>query len=199
MDARIKDARRKKKDLFILLLDLRDAFGSFTHPAILAAFEAAGIGPGLLELLNEIYTGNTTQLLTDEGLSEEIPILGSVKQGCPLSGLAFNITINPLFDIIQPSRAILHALGYADNTAVVEYSEKDMQDTINRIVSFLDKLRLQLNPNKCKSIHISSNSASCKPTVFKINNEKVPYLKTFSRTKYLGKSIVLRIYKFLRV
>lgn len=83
-----------------MLLDLKDAFGSISHAAIFAAFDAAGIGPIYIPLLEDIYTGNITQLLTDDGLSEDINVTSGVKQGFPLSGLAFNITIDPLFDII---------------------------------------------------------------------------------------------------
>lgn len=176
-----------------MLLDLKDAFGSISYAAILAAFDAAGIGPIYLPLLEDIYTGNITQLLTDDGLSEDINVTSAVKQVCPLSGLAFNITIDPLFDIIQIPRIILHALGYADDTAIIEYSKEDTQNTINRIKDFLDRLGLKLNPHKCKSKHISPSSSACLPTKFTIGDEQVPHLETFKRTKYLGKSIGFRL------
>lgn len=118
MDSRIKEAKRLNKDLFIILIDLKDAFDSIAHSAIIAAFEAEGIGHGCLSLLEVMYIGNVTQLLTSEDLSEEIPVINGVKLGCPLSVIAFNITIDPLFEIIQLLRTILNALHHTNNNAL---------------------------------------------------------------------------------
>lgn len=75
---------------------------------------------------------NTT-LLTDLGLSDETAVQIGVKQGCPLSGPVFNLVINPIFLAIQKGRDQLHGLGYADDTAVIENTISELQETLNRI------------------------------------------------------------------
>lgn len=194
LETRIQDAKRLKKELFIILLDLKDAFGSITHPAIFAALEAAGLGETYMTLFQDMYSGMITRLMTVEGLSEEIPVVKGVKQGCPLSGLVFNITIDPIYEVIQMARTCLFALGYADDTAVLEKTVEDLQNTIDRVKAFLDRLGLKLNPAKCKTLHIDPKRASCGDARFKIGEEEVPALESLDAVKYLGKPVGYRLF-----
>lgn len=189
----MQEAKRLKKELFIILLDQKYAFGSITHPAIFAALEAAGIGDTFLQLFQDMYTGMKTRIMTAEGLSEEIPVLKGVKQGCPLSGLMFNITIDPIYAIIQLACKCLFGLGYADDTAVLEKTIKALREAIDRIKAFLDLLGLTLNLQKCKTIHIDTKKARCGDAKFKIGEVEVPALKSFETTKYLGKPVGYRL------
>lgn len=193
LETRIQEARRLKKELFVMLLDLKDAFGSLAHPAIFAALEAAGIGDIFGPLFLDMYSGMTTRIMTAEGLSDEIPVERGVKQGCPLSGLIFNITINPVYAEIQDGRWCLFGLGYADDTAVLDKTIEALQATIDRVKAFMDRLGLQLNPAKCVSLHIMPKGNKCGPAKFKIGNVEVPSLATHEETLYLGKPVGYRL------
>lgn len=141
-DRLIAKATRIKSDLFAILLDLRDAFGSVPHEAIFYSFQAARVGKMYGDILEDLYEDNFTTLLTSLGLSDEIAVKLGVKQGCPLSGPVFNLIINPIFLAIQNGKAQLHGLGYADDTAVIENTIRELQETLNRIINFLNKLGL---------------------------------------------------------
>lgn len=104
---------------------------------------------------------NHTQLLTAHGLSEFINIHIGVKQGCPLNGIEFNKGINPIFYVIQLLRKSIHCLGYADDIVVLEDSKGALEATLQRIVEFMEKLGLQLNAEKCHTVHIVPAKNGC--------------------------------------
>lgn len=60
LDRLIAKAKRLKSELFAILLDLKDAFGSVPHEAIFYAFRAAGVGEMYGEILEDLYDGNYT-------------------------------------------------------------------------------------------------------------------------------------------
>lgn len=74
-------ARQLKKELCILLVDIKNAFGSTPHRAMVDALVNIGVGYLYVDLISDIYTGTSTCLLTVEGLSDAIDILCGVKQG----------------------------------------------------------------------------------------------------------------------
>lgn len=164
LDRLIAKAKRHKTDLYLVLLDLKNAFGSVPHAVIEKAFDAAGVGSRFGRILKDLYTENITQILTANGVSEDIPIRLGVKQGCPLSGPVFNLVINVIFAAIQLLREELHGLGYADDTPVFEDSLEELQATLGRLCNILDRLGLDLNPDKCKSVHIIPSESRCGDT-----------------------------------
>ncbi|GBM51713.1 hypothetical protein AVEN_28135-1 [Araneus ventricosus] len=48
-----------------------------------------------------MYTGCTTEILSNESCTDPIPISSGVKQGCPLSGFLFNMAIDPALRRLQ--------------------------------------------------------------------------------------------------
>lgn len=194
LDQKIKHSRRKKRDVFVILIDMKNAFGSIPQEAVIAALEKYGAGSNLTNLIKQMDEGAKTQLLNLQGLSDPLDIKIGVKQGDPLSGYKFILGINPIFDIIQNNRRALHCLGYVDDIDIIEDSEEDMMATIQQVVEFTRKLGLELNPLKCKAIHINSK-AKCVPTEFVIENTPVPSLNEFEPSKYLGKPFGFNIFE----
>ena len=191
---RIQNCRRNKKELCIMLIDIKNAFGSVPHSAIFEALKTSGAGDHFTELITNMYDDNSTQLLTSEGLSDPIDVKVGVKQGCPLSGPMFNLAINPIFQIIQALRDEYHVLGYADDLVIFEDNPEQLQFAIDKLAQFTRKIGLDINPRKCHSIHIDPIRAACKNTIFEIDGTSVPALEKFEITEYLGKPIGFNIF-----
>lgn len=111
---RIREAKKNKKELYILLVDIKNAFGSIPHPIMLASLRAIGVEEDLIALI-AIYSQLQTYLLTANGLSELVDIICGVKQGCALSAILFLLAIDPVIKYIQRSRIGCHVLSYADD------------------------------------------------------------------------------------
>ncbi|GFT24601.1 transposon TX1 uncharacterized 149 kDa protein, partial [Nephila pilipes] len=87
-------AKRNKTEIFLAFLDISNAFGSIPHEVIFKVMEREGVDAEFSTMIENIYLGSSTCVLTEEGPTEPIPILRGVKQGCPLSGVLFNLAIN---------------------------------------------------------------------------------------------------------
>jgi retron-type reverse transcriptase len=87
--------------LYILSLDLRDAFGSIPHDLILENLTSIRTEEKLIKLIMNSYEDDTIQMQTKKGFTENIIIGKGVKQGCPLSQSLFNLGIDPLIRNIR--------------------------------------------------------------------------------------------------
>ena len=87
-----------------------------------------------------------------------------------------------------------HILGYADDIVIFEENPEQLQFAIDKLVQFINKSGLEINPRKCHSAHIDPIHAICKNTVFEIGGTAVPALKKFEMTEYLGKPIGFNIF-----
>ncbi|GFT09220.1 transposon TX1 uncharacterized 149 kDa protein, partial [Nephila pilipes] len=98
-------ARRSHSDIFLIWLDISNAFGSIPHEVLFRALSNHGIDPDFVDIIRDIYNNSFTQILSNEGPTEPIPLLCGVKQGCPLSGLLFNLSINHILFNLQKNHA----------------------------------------------------------------------------------------------
>ncbi|GFS95911.1 retrovirus-related Pol polyprotein from type-1 retrotransposable element R2, partial [Nephila pilipes] len=90
---------------FLVWLDISNAFGSIPHNILFAAMASVGIDPEFIQLITNIYANSSTNIISNEGLTDPIPLRCGVKQGCPLSGSLFNISINHILEAIQDKNA----------------------------------------------------------------------------------------------
>ena len=87
LESVLNDARRQPRPLCLAWLDIRNAFGSIPHAALSTTLLHMGFPPPLVQMITNIYTGTTTEILTPLGKTPPIPIHSGVKQGCPLSAI----------------------------------------------------------------------------------------------------------------
>jgi hypothetical protein len=73
-NAIINDAVEKKKQPYILSLDLRDAFGSIPHDLIEEILTSIGTPKELIKLIMNSYEGATIQMQTKKGFTDTIII-----------------------------------------------------------------------------------------------------------------------------
>ena len=130
---------RLQKNIYLAWLDLKNAFGSIPHNTISTTLSHMGVPPSLIEFIMKSYTGASTRILTSVGLTEEVPVLAGVKQGCPLSPILFNLTIELIIRSIKsatksdPCGPALHhkvplfTLAYADDLVLVACHEISLQ------------------------------------------------------------------------
>ena len=93
LESVLSDARRQPRPLCLAWLDIRNAFGSIPHSVLSTALLRMGFPPDLVRMITNVYTGATTEVLTSTGKTPPIPIHSGVKQGCPLSAILFNLSL----------------------------------------------------------------------------------------------------------
>ncbi|GIY55745.1 retrovirus-related Pol polyprotein from type-2 retrotransposable element R2DM [Caerostris darwini] len=173
----IEKARASKRDICTAWLDVSNAFGTLPHCAIFNALRCNGVGESFVQLVEDIYTQSTTSILTEEGVSVPVPVSSGVKQGCPLSGLLFNITIDPVIREIQGSSLITNSPG-------------ELQVKLNETQDLLGRLRLTLNPGKSYSFHLhGSTPVGVVDTEFFLGANRLCPLAEGEFHRFLGKPV----------
>ncbi|KAH9264367.1 hypothetical protein BASA83_012193 [Batrachochytrium salamandrivorans] len=118
----------------VLFIDIRKAFDTVPVGALLWKLQNMGFPRRTLAFLKALYTSSSARARAGSLLSDPFPVQRGVRQGCPLSGLLFNLFINDILDGVAPItvpgllRDInpIRGLMYADDVAVFADSEQSL-------------------------------------------------------------------------
>ena len=80
--------------LQLVFIDFQWAFDTLARDAIWQALMEKGVPPKIIFIMKAIYEQSTCNVLHKNLISDPIPVLNGVKQGCTLSPLLFNITLD---------------------------------------------------------------------------------------------------------
>ena len=171
----VAEALKQKK--CVLFLDLSDAFNSIEHCFIYAALEQSGCPEWIVRLIKSLYSGCTTVPVDQSGnqLADLVPVTRGVRQGCPLSGLVFNLVLDPTIHKITNSTTT--CLGYMDDLAVIT-DASSLPGVLKEIESLAARLGLTFNPKKC-------GVANYEPSLM-LAGEQIPIVDESHSYKYLG-------------
>ncbi|GBN32992.1 Retrovirus-related Pol polyprotein from type-1 retrotransposable element R2 [Araneus ventricosus] len=190
LQQRLLLARSRGKEICIAWLDVTNAFGAIPHGAIFEALAAINTGSVFIDIIKDIYCDSATKILTNEGPTNEIPLLSGVKQGCPISGLLFDICIDPIVRTLQGDHPVHKTLAYADDVCIIAESPSELQHQLNIAFSEFSKLGLQLNPGKSTTLHVSGAApVGSRPTQFFINDVAIKYIEEGDFHRFLGKPV----------
>lgn len=111
----IDEAKGSQTDLCIAWLDLQNALRSIPHAALLASLASSRVGEHFTGIVDDMYTGCTSTIMTSNDTTGPIPVLAGIRQGCPLSGILFNIAIDPLLRTKDADTSQHDSLAFADD------------------------------------------------------------------------------------
>ena len=193
----LTDSRRRRRNLVLTWLDIREAFPSVSHHLMLFMMERLGLSGSVLQVVQNIYSEATVAVRTGrESYTPPIPQQRGVKQGCPLSPILFNIVLEGLLHHLSTSPAgyslagnTINALAYADDICVAAASKAEVQDLLDRCVAFADWAGFHFNARKCGSLCLINQA----PQIY-VDNLFTPHLGAdvisaltwADRYKYLG-------------
>lgn len=188
MNSLMREARKSRSELCIAWVDLTNAFGSIPHAAISRALECAGAGHDFVEIITNIYEDNSTTIITEDGPTDPIQIKSGIKQGCPISGLLFNIAIDPIIRKLQDDINDKHnVLAYADDLALIATSPGELQLKIDRAVEEANRISIQINTDKSATLHLSGKTpVGARPTQFTATGTPLRILLDGEAIQFLG-------------
>ncbi|GFR02240.1 retrovirus-related Pol polyprotein from type-2 retrotransposable element R2DM [Trichonephila clavata] len=124
-------ARAGHSDSLAAWIDISNAFGSVPHEVILHSLRSRGVDHDFVSLVENLYQDSTTSILTQEGPSPPIPIQRGVKQGCPLSGILFNLALNDTLTTVQGPEVDKQILAFADDIVLLAKNQDQLQGLLD--------------------------------------------------------------------
>eukprot|EP00731_Ephydatia_muelleri_P013746 Em0007g1056a len=191
------DSRRRKRNLLLAWLDLRDAFGSVPHHLMLSTMERLGLSGSVLKIVRDIYSHSTVAIRTGrDSFTSAIPQNRGVKQGCPLSPILFNIVLESLLKYLTTNKAgytlaedSYNSLAYADDICVAASTKEELQSLLDQCKEFADWAGLAFKVKKCGSLCLVNESHHAYVDHLftpHLGTEAIPALSWEDRYRYLG-------------
>lgn len=188
----LRSAKEKGRPLVMLSLDLAKAFDSVQHSTMKRALKRLGLDNRSIELLNNLSTGNVTELPYDKG-TETAQLQRGIRQGWPLSPTLFLCVIDELLDKIEdefgflvtkPCRtaskgARFKGAAFADDLVFYSDDLVGMQETTNVAAEFFKDRNMKVNPEKSSLMYLRKvprerSLALCTTETVLMNGQQIP-------------------------
>ena len=162
-----KHAKRNRKRLSVVFLDLAKAFDTVSHKHISEGLKRFRVNSHFIDAVVDLYTDASTHFTLAKGETPKIPMTREVKQGDPLSPLLFNVAMDPLLEAISAqnngykwdeSGLQLEALCYADDNGLLTEDPKEMQSNLDVVNEFCEATGMRLNVKKSAGYDIQPSA-----------------------------------------
>ena len=168
----------------IIYLDYEKAFDKVPHHRLILQLSKYGIKGNILNWIKD-YLNNRSQKVRVNGCySKTSPVKSGVPQGSVLGPALFLIFVADVAEIIQNFISL-----YADDSKLFSYildsqdhqhTQESIQEDINTLCMWSDKMQMSFNVDKCHRLHLGSNNTEFQYTLPKISG----YNKCNSSTSY---------------
>lgn len=160
------------------------------HRAIFLALAAYGAGSHPIEVVQDLYSDISTVFRCPDGFSDPLVKHRGVLQGDPISGILFNVALDPVLWCANPTHLQRTIIAYADDVTPFATSPDLLQERINNVVSSAKRIGLSLNPTKCKAFHlVASENTGSRETQFFVDGVPIRSIGDGEHVKYLGKPV----------
>ncbi|KAH9276809.1 hypothetical protein BASA83_000945 [Batrachochytrium salamandrivorans] len=177
----------------VLFIDIRKAFDTVPVGALLWKLQNMGFPRRTLAFLKALYTSSSARAQAGSLLSDPFPVQRGVRQGCPLSGLLFNLFINDILDGVAPITVPglprdtnpIRGLMYADDVAVFADSEQSLLAASTAVEQWANQWEMQFGVAKCGIISFTGHLAPRldNPLDIRLHGQLVSRVESY---KYLG-------------
>jgi hypothetical protein len=99
----VEDTHSHKKDIVLCYLDFKEAFPSIDHKQVVRVLEFLGLPSDFTRLVSNLYSGATTEFITQYGHISPLGIHRGTLQGDPFSPLIFDLMVEPLIKWLTAS------------------------------------------------------------------------------------------------
>ena len=168
-------------------MDLIKAFDTVPRHLLFAKLEAIVVEGRILNVIKDLYTGNSARIRVGEYTTESFNIESGVMQGSKLGPILFIIYINDLLKQLQDSKLGIHiwsivisALGFADDIILLADNPSNLQRLIDICAELSRTNGMSFNTDKCKVMVLNGKRKNLRFTLHGLQLEIV------QKYKYLG-------------
>jgi hypothetical protein len=157
--------KQRKFPCIAVSLDQAKAFDKVSHEYLFHIMDQMGIGPDFIAKVNLLYTDIYSQIVVNGFLTATFKITRSLRQGCGLSPLLFNIAIEPFIRGITqsllfrgvpiPGRAEEERLAcFADDVTILAKNEFSVGVALSIFENYSRASGAEINVNKTTALII---------------------------------------------
>jgi len=118
---------------FVLSIDWSKAYDRVSHSWLDHILQHSHFPPSFIHLSFCTYHNRSTSIKINNTIGTPFPVLQGVPQGDPLAPLLFNLSIQPLFNLIS-STPTMTFRAYADDTSIIGHFSSDLHLLLNNIL-----------------------------------------------------------------
>ena len=186
-----------KKKLYCTFIDFSKAFDSVWRIGLWKKMLGSSVNGKFLRIVHNLYAGIKSSVSVQGGDSPFFACDCGVRQGENLSPVLFSIYLNDLESYLLHENLVgvtidindndimiymkLFTLLYADDTALMADSAKEMQNCINAFSSYCQEWKSNINTEKTKILIFGTRKRS--DIQFKLNEDIIEIVNKY---KYLG-------------
>ncbi|GFT74256.1 reverse transcriptase domain-containing protein [Trichonephila clavipes] len=144
LEEAIAEAKRSRSDLALAWLDLENAFGSIPHAFIIVSLKSVGVPVAVINIISSLYSNAKSETRCCSDWSSPITMEAGVRQGCSLSAILFNLSLEqiprPAIEVDSEGYSLngksLRCLAYADDL-VIDKSKNSLQTLLDSMLNFV--------------------------------------------------------------
>ena len=165
LDETLWQAKHGHKNINMVLVDLKNAFGSVPHHRISWALKRYGAPNWTTAYVQSLYSGTFTKMACKTFTTSYLPLERGVLQGDTLSPLLFLLVMQVGLDALHqacPSYGYRagdqkHFLKcFADDLTVITQDASKLQLSIGKLEEIMEWLGMELKPSKCRAFALSN-------------------------------------------
>ena len=168
LDAALAEAKRHRKNLYMVLVDLKNAFGSVPHTRIAWALQRFGAPDWVRNYVADFYGSVHSQIHSKSWDTRFLQVSRGVLQGDTLSPLLFLMVMQVALDGLTatcPGYGFTTVDGhrhflkcFADDLTIIATTPKQLQLATKKLEQITEWLGLEIKPSKCRSFGMSKRS-----------------------------------------
>jgi hypothetical protein len=146
----LEDARLMGQDIFLVMVDLKEAFDTIDHTRMLKVVQDLGYPGDSLAVIQGLYTNAYTRVITPYGKTNPIPIKRGTLQGDGLSPFLFILYVEPLLRWLNvgargylpgtlktlPHSPNISNTAYADDLSLYTGGHSDMINQTEKVSTY---------------------------------------------------------------
>ena len=184
----IEQCTEWQRQLYINFIDFEKAFDSIHRESLWRILRAYRIPQEIILVIKSFYQNFTCRVGSSE---TSFSVSTGVRQGCCMSALLFNLTIDWVMrqTTIDKARGIrwtlfssLEDLDFADDLALLSHTHRDIQEKTSRLNTIAQQVGLKISQKKTEVMTLNVTN----PTPVTINGDNLPLTEEFT---YLGSTV----------
>ena len=164
--------------------DLEKAFDKIPHNLLIKKLQLYNFDVSILNWIEAFLSSRRQRVRINTSYSDWIPVLSGIPQGSVLGPVLFIIYINDLVECCGHNSRILL---YADDSKIYSYVKsredcKNLQEDIDKIVSWFNRNLMKLNTAKCKVVSYGRETIEYGYKIGNLVIERVEHMKDLGIT-----------------